>query len=143
MLLLLDSEVITVALRPMEHSTTVLRKGSELSSPMHVELMKKQYPKKSLCCFRDPKKYRRLSQTPKNPFWPKCQTQKNPSDPPVIKICVWGPWGNITQKLRSVYSGLMLRPCFAQVSLTGSLPKGTENLSSTLPGKTFISRLYT
>ena len=30
--------------------------------------------------------------TQKNPFWPKCQTQKNPSDPPVIKICEWGPW---------------------------------------------------
>ena len=43
---------------------------------------------------------------------------------------------NITQKLRSVYSGLMLRPCFAQVSLRGSLPQGTEGLSSTLPGKT-------
>ena len=32
--------------------------------------------------------------TQKNPFWPKCQTQKIPSDPPppVIKICEWGPW---------------------------------------------------
>ena len=35
MLLLLDSEVIIIALRPMEYSTTVLRKVSELSSPMH------------------------------------------------------------------------------------------------------------
>ena len=34
---------------------------------------------------------------PKNPFWPKCQTQKNYSDPPVIKICEWGPWGKIKQ----------------------------------------------
>ena len=42
-----------------------------------------QYPKKTLCCFRDPKKSQRLS-----------QTQKNPLDlpPPVIKICEWGPW---------------------------------------------------
>ena len=30
---------------------------------------------------------------PKNPFWPKCQPPKNPSDPPIIKICEWGPWG--------------------------------------------------
>ena len=37
--------------------------------------------------------------TQKNPFWPKCQTQKNPSDPPVIKICEWGPWD-----FRSAYS---------------------------------------
>ena len=40
MLSLLDSEVIIIALRPMEYSTTVLRKvseQSELSSPMHVD----------------------------------------------------------------------------------------------------------
>ena len=37
MLLLLDSEVIIIALGPMEYSTTVLRKVSELSSPMHVD----------------------------------------------------------------------------------------------------------
>ena len=37
MLSLLDSEVIIIALRPMEYSTTVLRKVSELSSPMHVD----------------------------------------------------------------------------------------------------------
>ena len=34
---LLDSEVTIIALRPMEYSTTVLRKVSELSSPMHVD----------------------------------------------------------------------------------------------------------
>ena len=33
-----------------------------------------------------------FSRPQKNPCWPKCQTQKNPSDPPVIKICEWGPW---------------------------------------------------
>ena len=37
MLLLIDPEVIIIALRPMEYSTTVLRKVSELSSPMHVD----------------------------------------------------------------------------------------------------------
>ena len=37
MLLFLDSEVIIIALRPMEYSTTVHRKVSELSSPMHVD----------------------------------------------------------------------------------------------------------
>ena len=37
MLLLLDSEVIIIALRPMEYSTTVLRKVSELSSPMLID----------------------------------------------------------------------------------------------------------
>ena len=37
MLSLLDSEVIIIALRPMEYSTTVLRKVSELSSPMRVD----------------------------------------------------------------------------------------------------------
>ena len=37
MLSLLDSEIIIIALRPMEYSTTVLRKVSELSSPMHVD----------------------------------------------------------------------------------------------------------
>ena len=37
MLLLLDSEVIIIALRPMEYSTTVLRKVSELTSPIHVD----------------------------------------------------------------------------------------------------------
>ena len=37
MLLLLDSEVIIIALRPMEYSTTVLRKVSELSSPMPID----------------------------------------------------------------------------------------------------------
>ena len=37
MLSLLDSEVIIIALRPMEYSTTVLRKVSELSSSMHVD----------------------------------------------------------------------------------------------------------
>ena len=33
-----------------------------------------------------------------NSFWPKFQTQKNPSEPPppppISKICEWGPWGN-------------------------------------------------
>ena len=28
---------------------------------------------------------------PKKPLLPKFQTQKNPSDPPVINICEWGP----------------------------------------------------
>ena len=51
-----------------------------------------QYPKKSLCCFRDPKNPGVFHRRKKNAFWPKCQTQKKPSDPPVIKICEWGPW---------------------------------------------------
>ena len=69
------------------------------------------YPKRSLSpffatlknpsgfFFRDPKKSRRLSFTPKNHFWPKFQTQKYlsnspppPPPPPVIKIWEWGPW---------------------------------------------------
>ena len=29
----------------------------------------------------------------KIPSGKKCQPQKNPSDPPIIKICEWGPWG--------------------------------------------------
>ena len=58
----------------------------------YLSWWKVQYPKKSLCCFCDPKKSQRLSQTQKNPFWPKFPTQKNPSDPPIIKICEWGPW---------------------------------------------------
>ena len=37
MLSLLDSEIIIIVLRPMEYSTTVLRKVSELSSPMRVD----------------------------------------------------------------------------------------------------------
>ena len=39
----------------------------------------------------------------KNPFWPKCQTQKSPSDLPVIKICEWGPWGCPLSGLLFVY----------------------------------------
>ena len=66
-----------------------------------------QYPKKSLCCFRGPKKSQRLSQTQKNPFWPKCQTQKNPSDPPIIKICEWGPW-DLSLQSRNLFS----KSCF-------------------------------
>ena len=38
---------------------------------------------KILAYFIDPKYY----------FGPKFQTQKNHSDPPVIKIWEWGPWG--------------------------------------------------
>ena len=87
MLLLLDSEVIIIALRPMEYSTTVLRKVSELSSPSSIGPIYVQIKKHHI---------------------------------------------NITQCVQ----WLMLRPCFAQVSLRGSLPKGTEDLSSTLPGKT-------
>ena len=37
MLSLLDSEVIIIALRPMEYGTTVLRKVSELFSPMPID----------------------------------------------------------------------------------------------------------
>ena len=29
--------------------------------------------------------------TQKNPFWPKCQTQKNPSDPPSLKYVSGAP----------------------------------------------------
>ena len=48
---------------------------------------------------------------------------------------------NITYKLCGVYNGLMLHPCFAQVSLRGSLLKGTEDLYSTLPGQTFKDKV--
>ena len=66
------------------------------------------YPKKSLTVVpfsqpkkiplfssHDPKKSQHLSflSDPKKSLWPKFQTQKNHSDPPVIKICEYGPWG--------------------------------------------------
>ena len=69
----------------MPTSTLVLVKNKTINCAyviFDLSWWKIQYPKKSLCCFRDPKKSRRLSQTQKNPFWPKCQTKKNPSDPP-------------------------------------------------------------
>ena len=58
------------------------------------ELMKNTIPQKIPLLFSRPKKIPASFIDPKNLFWPKCQTQKNPSDPPVIKICEWGPWGN-------------------------------------------------
>ena len=54
--------------------------------------MKNTIPKKIPLLFSRPKKILAFFIDRKNPFWPKCQTQKNPLDPPVIKICEWGPW---------------------------------------------------
>ena len=65
----------------MPTSTLVLVKNKTTNCAyviFDLSWWKIQYPKKSLCCFRDPKKSWRLSKTQKNPFWPKCQTQKNP-----------------------------------------------------------------
>ena len=92
------------------HSQTLMTGGSDRGShfiPKKIttsefvyqkkSLVFLAYPKKSLSpffatqknpsvLFRDPKKSRRLSQTQKNHFWPKFQTQKNHSDPPSLKF---------------------------------------------------------
>ena len=44
--------------------------------------MKNTIPKKIPVLFSRPKKIPSSFIDPKNPFWPKCQTQKNPSHPP-------------------------------------------------------------
>ena len=45
-------------------------------------------PKKIPASFIDPQKI---------PFGQNVRPKKNYSDPPVIKICEWGPWGKIKQ----------------------------------------------
>ena len=51
------------------------------------------YPKISLSPFFTTQKNPSIFHRPKKiHFWPKFQTQKNHLDPPVIKICEWGPW---------------------------------------------------
>ena len=82
----------------MPTSTLVLVKNKTINCAYFIVDLwwKIQYPKKSLCCFRNTKKSRRLSQTPKNPFWPKCQTPKIFLTPPSFNICEWGPWARST-----------------------------------------------
>ena len=58
------------------------------------ELMKSTIPPKNPSVVFATQKNPGVFHRPKKiPFWPKCQTQKNPSDSSVIKICEWGPWG--------------------------------------------------
>ena len=97
---LLKSRETTCGIRCSEGELSVLSFNSQgphshilmTGGPTEVHIL---YPKKSqlqnLSTQKNP--YFFLS-IPKN-LWPKCQTQKNPSAPPVIKICEWGPWDSI------------------------------------------------
>ena len=77
---------------------------------------------------------------PKKSFWPKCQTQKNPSDPapPVIKICEWGPWEafalSVLFHLPSAVTALLFTFTSASVcSIEFSQICAFSSISSSLP----------
>ena len=56
------------------------------------ELMKNTIPQKIRVLFSRPKKIPASFIDPKKSLLAKMSDPKNPSDPPVIKICEWGPW---------------------------------------------------
>ena len=55
------------------------------------ELMKNTIPKKIPVLFSRPKEMPASFIDPKNPFWPNCQTPKNPSGPPSLKYVSGAP----------------------------------------------------
>ena len=85
------------------NSTLVLVKNKTINCAyviFDLSWWKIQYPKNPSVVFA----------TQKNPFWPKCQTQKNPSDPPVIKIFECGPWGFYSQGSNTTRSHIVPSP---------------------------------
>ena len=85
----------------MPISTLVLVKNKTINCAyviFYLSWWKIQYPQKIPLLFSRPKKILASFIDRKNPFWPKCQTQKNPLDPPVIKICEWGPWAQFRRR---------------------------------------------
>ena len=64
-------------------------------------LIKSTVPKKNPCVFIVIQKIPASFIVPKNPFWPKFQTQKIPRTP-ISKIGEWAPWGTF-------YTGMMGR----------------------------------
>ena len=59
--------------------------------------MKNTIPQKIPVLFSRPKKIPASFIDPKKSLLAKMSDPKNYSDPPVIKICEWGPWGKIKQ----------------------------------------------
>ena len=101
-------------------------------------------PKKIPVLFSQPQKIPASFIDPKNPFWPKCQTQKNPSDPPVIKICEWGPWSSNTgyRLVISIFCRCRSGPNFPFTTASDTFPSSLNVRSKSLNLCTFEISLW-
>ena len=90
----------------MPTSTLVLVKNKTINCAyviFDLSWWKIQYPKKSLCCFRDPKKSRRLSQTQKKSLLAKMSEPKKSFGPPSLKYVSGAPGYRINYPEISLY----------------------------------------